>query len=166
MTDQKKRPVARAIIYFVYLIFIFILQSMIMSRYPIFGAKPLILPLVAVSAALFYGRVTGGVVGLFAGMLTDMSFNEPTIVFTLALTFVGLAVGYMAETVLFRGLPAFLLTALLALVFCAFVQAARLLFISGAPGALLFELSLRQLASSALFALPIYFITKGFSRIV
>ena len=85
-----------------YLILIYILQSTVFTHLTLFGTKPMLLPVAAVGIAIFRGRVEGGVFGLFAGMFMDMSYNQPTIEFTLILTFTGILLGALSDTVLLR----------------------------------------------------------------
>ena len=166
MRDERKRAAARTIILGALLLLLFIIQATVTSRLPIFGAKPIILPLAVCAVALFYGPISGGIFGIFAGILTDISFNEPTILFTIVLTLAGLAVGYMAQTVLMAGFPAYILTALGTTLFCTFVQAAPILFTDSAAFAAILNVSLRQLISSMLFSVPLYLIVSGLRKLV
>ena len=149
---------------FVYLLIAYIMQAMVFSRLTVFGVKPLILPLVAVGAAIFDGRITGGVIGIFAGMLCDLSFNEKTVVFTLTLAFLGLAAGYLADTLFVKSFLTYAVVSFFSLIICAFVQIFGLVFIYGTPVSALFETLARQTAASLVFVLPLYWVTRSVTR--
>lgn len=165
MQNTKKNTILRLLAVLPCLLLMYILQGMIFPRLPLFGSKPLLLPLVVVGAALFEGRVTGGAVGLAAGILCDLSFNEPTAVFTLLLTVTGLVVGWLGDTVLVKSFPSYLLCSLGALIFCAFIQVFALLFFENAPIPLLLNTGVLQTLVSLPFLIPTYYITRGMSRI-
>ena len=117
-------------------------------------------------AAVFFGRVKGGIVGIAAGFLMDIAYNQPTIMFTLTLAFIGLIAGYLVETVLVKGLFAYAVSALAALIICFAVEAVSYLIVGGASASAVFDVGLRQTAASALFAIPVYYIVLGISKLV
>ena len=164
MSEKNKKIAMRVMAVLPYLMGMYLLQGVVLSRLKPLGVTPLILPAAVCGAALFSGRVYGCVFGVLAGMLCDMSFNEPTVIFTLALAFIGLAVGALAETVLQEGVISFAVTSLAALVICAFIQTARLIFIESAALADILSVALRQTFTSMLFSIPLYFISKAIGR--
>ncbi len=166
MSESRKRLMARILLFAVFLLLSYILQGLVLNRRSIFGANPLILPLVTAAAAIFYGRVTGGAVGIACGFLMDLAYNQPTIMFTLTLTFVGITVGYLVETVLVKGLFSYCVSALAALFICFSVEAVSYLIWGGAPAAAVLDVGIRQTAASALFAVPVYYVTLGISKLV
>ncbi|MBQ2603086.1 MAG: hypothetical protein II583_06690 [Oscillospiraceae bacterium] len=166
MTESRKKTAARILLFSALLLLSYILQGLILNRHPIFGAKPLILPFIAVGAAVFFGRVKGGIVGIAAGFLMDIAYNQPTIMFTLTLAFIGLIAGYLVETVLVKGLFAYAVSALAALIICFAVEAVSYLIVGGASASAVFDVGLRQTAASALFAIPVYYIVLGISKLV
>jgi rod shape-determining protein MreD len=146
------------------LLSVYILQAMVFPYLPLWGVTPVLLPMVVVGVALFEGYVTGGIFGIFAGILCDMSFNQPTIMFTLVLTGVGLLVGLMSDTVLARGFPSFLLCSILALMITAFFQMFGLLFYENVPLASLIDTALYQTLYSIIFSIPMYYASRAISR--
>lgn len=165
MTGNRKKTAMRVLAVLPYLMALYFLQGVLFSRMKLFGVTPLVLPLAVCGAAIFSGRVYGCVIGILAGMLCDLSFNEPTIVFTLALALLGLAIGAMAETVLQEGIISFAVTGVLTLVFCAFIQSARLIFIDGAPLNEIADVALRQTAVSLIFAPIVYLVSKFIGKV-
>lgn len=166
MSDRKRRVAVKIFILGPYLVLLYILQATVFTHISLFGAKPLILPLATVGVALFGGCVEGGVFGLFAGMLMDLACNQPTVEFTLILTFTGLLLGALSDTALVQGFPSFLLSAVLDLVLCSAFQLLILAVVNGAPPMLLLGIALRQCLSSLVFAIPFYYISRFLSRIM
>lgn len=164
MQKAKHETLIRFLLYIPLLVFLYILQGMLFSRLPIYGAKPLIVPVAAVCIAMFEGSVRGGVLGLISGILCDISFNNPTIVFTITITALCLLVGILADSVLARGFPTFIVCCVVALLFCAYIQMSGILFAgNGTLGPMAF-MAVKQMLYSLLFALPIYFLVRFISR--
>lgn len=154
------RYLAHLFIMILFLFLSFLLQTTVFSRLRIFGVCPLLLPLAVVGYAMFTGSTNGGIFGIFAGILCDISMNEPAVLFTLTLTAVGLITGWIASTFLVKGFPTFLLCSVCTLMLCAFVQGFSLLAFSGVPVFPLMLTAMRQSLCSLLFAIPIYWAAK------
>lgn len=166
MTGRKHRTLFKLLIMAPYLILLYILQATVFTRLTPFGAKPLLLPLAVVGAALFGGRTEGGVFGLFAGMLMDLACNQLTVQFTLVLTLTGLAVGILSDTALVQGFPSFLVSAALALAACSAAQVLVLTVLDAAPLGVVGAIALRQCLSSLLFVIPFYYISRFLERVM
>ena len=164
MQKAKHETLIRYLLYVPFLVFIYILQAMICSNLPIAGAKPLILPVAAICIAMFEGSVRGGVLGLLSGMLCDFSFNNAPIAFTLTLTAICLIVGILADLVLARGFPTFIVCCVTGLLLCAYIQMHGILSVDGTQLPALVKMAFLQLFYSLLFTLPIYFVTRTISR--
>ncbi len=143
---------------------LYILQACVFPYVPILRTVPLLLPPAVVGIALFEGSVRGGVFGLFAGMLCDVSFNQPTIVFTIALTLIGVVMGILAETVVARGFPSYMVFSLVAVAIIAFLQMFKLLFIDGVLVMAILWTFLLQTLLSLILAFPLYFVIRAVSR--
>jgi len=140
---------------------VYLLQGMVFPYLKLFGIVPLLLPIVCTGVAVYQGRVAGGIVGIFAGMLCDISFNEPTGVFTVLLTLTGLLIGLLADTVMARGIASYLICCAAVLTVCAFVQMFPLLFLEKVPSAPLMTMAFRQTVYSLFYAFPIWFFIRG-----
>jgi len=114
--------------------------------------------------AVYEGRFTGGVMGLFAGIFCDISFNEPTMVFTVLLTFTGLLVGTLADTVIMRGFSTYFLSCIAVLVVTAFVQMFPIVFFEDVQPQQLLRTALWQSGYSLIFALPIWFPVRALGK--
>ncbi len=162
---SRRRTALKILIFVPYMLVLYILQAMLFPYLKIAGTAPLILPLAVSGAALFNGRVTGGVIGIVAGMLCDMSFNQPTIVFTIFLAIAGVILGAFCESVLVRGFPSYLLSSLALLIACAVVQMFPLLFFRGVQLGPLLSVALVQTLYSLLFTIPVYYLARFISRL-
>lgn len=160
----KSRALLKILIIVPFLLLTYILQATVFSRVHIFGARPLLLPLAAVAIAISEGSVKGGAFGIAAGMLCDMSFNQPTIQFTLILTLVGIVIGLLAETVLVKNFTTYLICSTLALLFCSFCQAFPFVMFKSVPIAPLLSVALEQTFASIVFTLPIYYFFRLINR--
>jgi len=136
------------------------LQAAFFSRLRIFGASPLLLPLVAAGAGLLGSPGWGGAAGLFCGVLCDAALGGGGLLFTVALTVMGFFVGFLGEYVLARGFPSYALLCLGVLTVSALLQLFRLLVYDHAGAGPLLLMGLRQTLASCLFVLPLYFCVR------
>ena len=146
------------------LIVVYVLQSMILPFLRFNGFVPLLLPIAVAGVAVYEGRYVGGVTGIFAGILCDISFNEPAAVFTVLLTVAGLLVGALTDTVMMRGLATFFLCSIAVLAFSLFALMFTLLFFEGVPPRPLLTVALWQIVYSLLFVFPLWFFVKALGR--
>jgi rod shape-determining protein MreD len=140
---------------------VYVFQSMIFPYLKMSGLVPLLLPIVSTGVAVYQGRVAGGVSGLFAGILCDVSFNKPVGVFTVVLTMAGIAVGALTDTVLTRRFGSFIICSAAVLTLVAFIQLFPLLFFEGVPPYPLFITALRQTVYSLAFTFPLWFFVRS-----
>lgn len=161
MNAQKlKRAILRVII----LLLLYVLQTDVFNHLRISGICPLALPLAAVGFGIFDGGLKGGLWGLAAGILCDLSAGS-SFAFTILLTLIGFFSGFLSEFFLARGFPSFLTLSLGALLLCAFIQAMPAvaylgMSISGAVRSVLI-----QTVYSLIFVLPVYWASRGISRL-
>jgi len=127
------------------------------------GLVPLILPVAATGIALYEGRYTGGIVGLFAGVLCDISFNQPTGAFTVFLTLSGLTIGSLADTVILRGFVTYYISCTAVLIVSAFIQMFPLVVLSAydIPIQAMIPTAIQQTIYSLILALPIWFFVRA-----
>ncbi|MCL2045781.1 MAG: hypothetical protein FWG88_05295 [Oscillospiraceae bacterium] len=146
------------------LMIVYLLQGMIFPYIKFYGLVPLLLPIVSTGVAINQGRIAGGVAGIFAGILCDMTFNEPAGVFTVLLTLTGLFVGLLADTVMARGIVTYFISCALVLAISAFAQMFPLLFFENTPSAPLITMATRQTFYSLVYAFPIWFFVRALER--
>ena len=63
-------------VYTLALVPVWILELYVLSRYPLFGVKPMLLPLAVVAVAVLEGSTAGGGFGLFVGVLCDACYHD------------------------------------------------------------------------------------------
>lgn len=148
----------------IFIIVIYIFQSMIFTYIPINGVYPVLLPIAVVGIATFEGSSRGGGYGLLAGMLCDISFNEPVIVMTVVLTVLGIVVGILSETIMARGFPTYFLSCIGALLLTSFVSMFALVFFNGVDLSALLPTGILQTLYSLVFIIPIYPIVRALGR--
>lgn len=157
---KLRRGLLRGII----LLLLYILQTDVFSHLPIGGLTPLALPLAAVGFGIFDGGLTGGLWGLAAGILCDLSTGG-SFGFTILLTIVGFGSGFLSEFLLAKGFPSFLTLALTALLLCSASQAIPAVIYRGMSLPRGAVSALIQTAYSLIFVLPVYWASRGISRL-
>ena len=153
---KRRAAVLSIILYAALLLVVYIFQSMIFPFIRIAGLVPLILPIVSTGIAVFGGRFAGGVSGLFAGIFTDLSFNQPLALYTVILTLAGVGVGTMADTAFAKKFGTYFICCVAVLAFCAIAQLLPHLIAGSAPVLTLFNMALWQTVYSLIFTIPIW----------
>ena len=161
---KRRTLIITIILHAALLTVVYAFQGMVFPNLKLFGFVPLLLPVASTGVAVYEGRYTGGIVGIFAGILCDVSFNEPAGVFTILLTVTGLLVGYLADTVLARGFVVFIICCAFVLAVSAFAQLFPLLFFEYVLLQPLIATAVRQTAYSLLFAFPIWFFVRALGK--
>lgn len=161
---KKKTRIISIVLNAVLLLVVFIFQGMVFPYIRIAGLSPLLLPLVSTGIAVHEGRVAGGIVGIFAGILCDLSLNEPVGLFTVLLTFTGLVVGTLADSAITRGFVPYFLLCAAVLILSAFVQMVPLFYLGNITVSELMPTALWQTAYSLIFAVPIWFFIKAIGK--
>lgn len=147
------------------LIIVYIFQGAIFPFMRLGGLVPLLLPVVVAGVALYEGRDTGGICGLFAGILCDVSFNQPVGTFTLVLTMVGLLVGILSDAIILSGFVTYYITCAIVLVICAFVQITPHIAVpNDIPTSVILGRATAQTAYAMVLALPIWFAVRALGK--
>lgn len=165
MTKRTKKLPFKIFSYGIFLFLVYVMQTSVFSRLTISGVKPIIMPLVVVSAAIFEGSVKGGLIGIAAGMLCDISFNQPPVQFTLILTLIGIVVGLFSDTLFARGFPTYFIGGTLSILICTFAQIFGPIIFYGLEFSALSRTVIFQCIYSLLFLLPVYIAVRRISRI-
>jgi len=142
----------------------FIFQGMVFPHLRIAGLAPLLLPLVGTGIAVYEGRFGGGVAGIFAGILCDLSLNEPIGLFTVLLTFTGLFVGTLADSYITRGFASHFILCAGVLLLSAAVQMFPLIFSGRIDLQQVISTALWQTVYSLLFAFPTWLVIKAIGK--
>jgi len=161
---KRRTLIISILLHALLLMIVYVFQSMIFPYMRLNGLVPLLLPIVSTGVAVYEGRDTGGVFGLFAGILCDVSFNEPSGVFTVYLTLTGLAVGALADAVMTRGLATYFISCVAVLTVATLVQMFPLLFFDGVPFPHLLTTAIEQTVYSLVFTIPIWFFVRALGK--
>ena len=161
---KKREQVVPILLHTLLILVVYVFQGMIFPYLRLFGFTPLLLPIVSTGIAVCEGCYAGGIAGLAAGVLCDISFHEPAGLFTVLLTVAGLLIGALADTVMTRGFVTFVLSCAAVLVVSAFVQVFPLLFLESIPLQPLMATAIRQTAYSMLFTIPTWFFVRALGR--
>lgn len=129
-------------------------ETYILSRFPIFGVKPMLLPLAVVAVATVEGAAPGGAFGLAVGILCDALYGTNGAM-TLGLTLVGVAAGLAARYLLHQTLLGCFICSLGAL---ASIDGCRILWrvLSGVELQAMLRVAGPEILWSLVFVAPIY----------
>jgi len=163
---KKRILIISILLHTLLLVVVYVFQGMIFPFMRLNGLVPLLLPIASTGVALYEGRDTGGVTGLFAGILCDISFNQPAGVFTVLLTLSGLIVGTLADTVVLSGFVTYYICCGAVLVVSAFVQMFPLMLLPDYSVSLLslLPVAIQQTIYSLILAFPIWFFVRALGK--
>ena len=163
---NKKTLIITILLHALLIVVVYVFQGVIFPFMRLNGLVPLLLPVVSTGIALYEGRYTGGIAGLFAGILCDISFNHPAGVFTVLLTVTGLIVGTLADSVVLRGFVTYYISCTAVLIISAFVQMFPFMVnpATNIPLQSLLVIAIQQTIYSLVLALPIWFFVQSLGK--
>ncbi len=145
------------------LLVLYILQGLVLPWFKS-GAVPLLLCVAVAGVAHFEGSGNGGVFGMFAGILMDLSVGKPLLVFTVVYTVLGIVIGALGETLFTRRFVSYIFSNFVMLIITAFIQMFSLLFFMSAPVWHLIGSALLHTVLSLVCAVPLYPIIERISH--
>ena len=154
------QKVRRALLHIICIVLALWLQTMVLSRVEIFGAKPFFLPAVIVAIGLWEGGVWGAVLGMLAGAYCDMCAADSRVLFLVLFTAYGFLSGLLADYLINRRFVSYLLLTAIVLVFTGLCQIVPLWIFRGAALGALLRTALLQALWALPLAVPCYFIAK------
>ena len=164
MLSKIKRETVLNIVYHgIFLLVLYILQAAVLPWIGS-GAVPLLLVVAAAGLSHFADSGRGAIIGLFCGILCDLSLGRATIVCTVALSVIGLVLGYLGETIFSRRFPSYMLCCLAALIAVSFIQMFSLLFFEKVSPMPLVMTAAMQIVTSMVFAVIMYPAVKKLSH--
>lgn len=161
---KRRSLVVSVLLHALLLIIVYVFQRMIFPYVRLFGLIPLLLPIAGTGVAMYEGSYAGGVTGIFAGILCDVSFNEPAGVFTVLLTMTGLLIGTLADTIIARGFVTYFISCIAVLAVSAFAQMFPLLFFEKVSPTPLLMTALWQTVYSLIFTVPLWFFVRSLGK--
>lgn len=102
--DKRKYFFNKWVGYGAVLIVLFVLNTTILDWIKIFSIKPNLIIVFVVCVAIFENYLTGGVLGLFAGLFCDVLSSKAIGPATIILLLCGFAIGHLCNTVLQKSL--------------------------------------------------------------
>ena len=163
---KKREIVVSILLHTLLIVTVYVFQAVVFPFMRLGGLVPLLLPVAGTGIALYEGRDVGGVAGLFAGILCDISFNQPAGVFTVLLTLTGLFVGALADAYILRGFVTFYVSSAAVLIVSAFVQMFPFMISTtvNVPMQALMQTAVGQTVYSLILALPIWIFVRAISK--
>ncbi len=152
----------RYLAYVIELILVFALATTPRLLPEIFGAKPVLPVCVALTAAIFEREIPAMLIGMVAGILTDISYTNSIGLFTITLTVVCFVVGYAANNLIMATFLNFLLYAAITVgVLFMLYYLVRFVIPGLDDGWLYFRTHLiSRMVQTYLWAIPFYFLNK------
>jgi len=162
---KKKDLIISIFLHGLLLITAYVFQGVVFPYMRINGLVPLLLPIASTGIALYEGQYTGGIAGLFAGILCDISFNQPIGIFTVFLTLSGLIIGALSDSVVLRGFVTYYISCAVILVAAVIVQILQLVILPAysIPTYLMIPIAIQQTIYSLILAFPIWFFVRAIS---
>ena len=151
-------------IYALGLLPIWILDAFLLGRYPIFGAKPLLLPLAVAAVAVMEGATAGAGFGLGVGLLWALGYSGGNEGMVLFLTVAGMCVGIAAQYALTQGFLGCLLCSAGTLAVLEALHILWGLFTQTAPLSTLSEVAGKEFFCSLLWTPLVYLIFHAVFR--
>lgn len=146
------------------LVLLFLLESCVCNRFPLWGAVPRLMPLAVAAVGFWEGTFAGAVFGLGGGLLCALTAGSEGGALIWQYTAIGLACGTTVNKSLGRSLLGYLLCALASLLFLEGLQVlTRVLFLHE-PAEAVVRIAGAEGLYSLLYALPIYPAARGVSR--
>lgn len=143
---------------------IWFLEAYILSRYPLFGVKPMLLPLCAMAVATLEGATAGAGFALAVGLLFDATIPgvPGAMIFIMAL--LGLGAGLLAQYALRQDLVGCLLCSALSLVALDALRIGTRLLLGVAPLPVMLELAGKEILWSLCFVPLVYLVFRWVFR--
>lgn len=145
---------------------VWVLEAYLLSALPLFGIKPMLLPLCAAAVAVLEGASGGTGFGLAVGVLFDATHPGVPGVSILLMALLGLGLGLLAQYVLRQDLVGCLICSALALASIDALRIFRRLLLNSAPLDGMLVLAGKELGWSMCFAPLVYLVFRWvFNRV-
>ncbi len=139
---------------------VWLVETTLLNRLPLFGVIPVLLPLAAVAAALFEGGKAGAVYGLCLGVVADAIYPGTPGGMILALAFIGWLTGVLGQYRVRQTYVGYLLCAGVGTLLLELVHVLTGLLTRLGPPAALIKTAALEGGWSLCFTLPIFGLYK------
>lgn len=143
---------------------IWFLEAYVLSRYPLHGVKPMLLPLCVMAVATLEGATAGAGFGLGVGILFDAMDRGVPGAMILIMALLGLGAGLLAQYALRQDLVGCFLCSVLALTAMDALRIGARLLTGTAPLEVMARLALREILWSLCFIPPVYLVFRWVFR--
>jgi hypothetical protein len=151
-------------VYGVVLLLLLLLETVLLTRFPVAGVCPMLFPLAVVAVGLFESPLAGAVFGVATGLLHGAFCYENGSFLFFGLALAGFLTAMLSGRVLKRGFLSYLLCSLGGMVL---LDGGRILFLllegERAVGAML-RVAALEIAYSLLFTVPVYLLIRAVFR--
>ena len=164
MSMRRDRPVLKTILYLVFLVLIYVLET---ANIPLmlFGFHIDLLPCIPAAVALMEGPFFGGLFGLLTGVLYDVGFTGVDGLFPLYYMLFGIAAGAVSMRFLRRMFPSMLLLSTCGLLLIGMMRYGfSVLLFAHAPFPLAFQSMCGEILVSTLLSPLVYFPVRTIAR--
>ncbi len=159
LIDLKK--IRRALLYFACIAVLLYVQETMLSRISPLGVRAMPMPALIAAIGLFEGGLWGGLFGVLAGLMCDMSSSGTTVLFTISFAALGFLAGLVCEVLINRRFYSYMIAAAAGLFLAAVCQALPVWIYHGASPLALLRTAGLQSAWSLPFAVPSYFVCRA-----
>lgn len=149
--------IRRGVVYALLLLVFWLLQVVILSHITVLGVHAVIMPALVVAVGLFEGGWRGGMFGLAAGIICDLSYTTPTVLFTVLFPIFGFVEGFLTEFLINRRFYAYFVSAAGALMISGVLSMMRLLLSQPDSRAALWGSCITQVLLALPFAVAAYY---------
>lgn len=157
---ERSNSFFRYLAYALELILTFVLCTTPGLMPEIFGAKPALVVCVALTAAVFEREIPAMIIGLAAGILTDLGYTDSIGIFTISLTIICFIVGYAVNNLIVAKFFNYLLYAFVAVGLLFMIYFLVIFVIPGVQDMWRYFTAhiISRMVQTFLYSIPFYFI--------
>lgn len=160
--SERSNSFFRYLAYVLELILTFILSTTPGLMPELFGAKPALLVCVALTVAVFEREIPAMIIGLLAGILTDLGFTDSIGIFAISLTIICFIVGYAANNLIVAKFFNYILYAIIAVGIIFMLYFLVIFVIPGTENMWDYFTAhiVSRMVQTFLYSIPFYFINR------
>ena len=143
---------------------VWVLDAIILPRYPIGGVSPMLLPAAVAAVAVLEGAFAGTGFGLAVGLFWELAYPGGMGALVIGMALAGMLAGAVSQYALQQSLPGCLLCSAGALIFLDAFRIARALFVGQASLSVLLKVAVPEVLLSLVWTLPVWFLFQAIHR--
>lgn len=142
------------------LLLVWVLDCLILSRYPVFGVRPVLIPIAVSVVATLEGAFSGAAFGILAGVLWVGTYTGIPSGMVLYLNLAGLMVGVVTQYAISQSFLGALICALGVMTVMQAIRVCTMLFIRWAPLEVLLQVAVPELLWSMVWMPLVYLLFR------